>query len=163
MQLMRQLNDGRKIIIFTATKRGADNLTREMRHEGFAALSIHGDKEQKERDWVLQQFRDGRQPILIATDVAARGLDVKDIKSVVNYDMPNNIEDYVHRIGRTGRAGATGTSFSFFSPDKAKMARDLVDILREAGQQVPRELENLVGRGGGGGSYGKGGRGKGGG
>merc|ERR1712159_129193 len=134
MQLMRQLNDGRKIIIFTATKRGADNLTREMRHEGFAALSIHGDKEQKERDWVLQQFRDGRQPILIATDVAARGLDVKDIKVVINYDMPNNIEDYVHRIGRTGRAGAYGEAYSFMTQDKAKLGRDLMDILREANQ-----------------------------
>lgn len=88
--------------------KGADNLTRDMRVEGWPALSLHGDKKQEERTWVLEEFKNGRNPIMVATDVASRGLDVKDIRHVVNYDMPNQIEDYIHRIGRTGRAGTKG-------------------------------------------------------
>lgn len=132
-----------KVIIFVETKRGCDDLTREMRISGIPALSIHGDKSQGERDWVLSEFRAGRQPILLATDVAARGLDVKDIRVVVNYDMPNNIEDYVHRIGRTGRAGATGMSISFVEIGKFKMGNELMKIMTEAKQQVPQELVQL--------------------
>jgi ATP-dependent RNA helicase DDX5/DBP2 len=109
---------------------------------------------------VLKEFRSGRSPILIATDVAARGLDVKDIRHVINFDFPNQIEDYVHRIGRTGRAGAKGAAYTFFTEDKARMASDLLGILREANQAIPAELERMARSGGG--AYG-GGRGKGGG
>merc|ERR1712072_668684 len=167
LDLMKNIMDGRKIIVFTATKKGADQLTNQMRRAQIPALAIHGDKEQRERDWVLQEFRTGRQPILVATDVAARGLDVKDVKAVVNYDMPSNIEDYVHRIGRTGRAGATGDSFTFFTPDNAKQARDLVEILEKASQQVPEGLRQMAwssngrGNGKGNGRTGFGGKGKG--
>merc|ERR1719473_2668232 len=91
-------------------------------------------------------FTSGKSPILVATDVASRGIDVKDIKYVINYDFPNQIEDYVHRIGRTGRAGAMGSSYSFFTSDKFKHAKDLVNVLREASQPVPEELEKLCGR-----------------
>lgn len=144
-ELMGQLIlDGSKILIFTETKRGADTLTREMRIGGFPALAIHGDKKQDERDWVLKEFREGRQPILIATDVAARGLDVKDIKHVINYDFPSQIEDYIHRIGRTGRAGALGSAYTFFTYDKAKLAPALISILTEANQSVPAELERMA-------------------
>ncbi|KAJ1504759.1 ATP-dependent RNA helicase dbp2 [Coelomomyces lativittatus] len=94
-----------KTLIFTATKRMTDELTRDLRSQGFAAEAIHGDKVQSERDMVIKGFRSGKIPIMVATDVAARGLDVKDVKYVINFDMPGNIEDYVHRIGRTGRAG----------------------------------------------------------
>ncbi|CAD7948480.1 unnamed protein product [Amoebophrya sp. A25] len=142
--LLRQYLQSGKIIIFAETKRGCDELTRQMRMDGYPALSIHGDKKQEERDWVLQEFRTGRNPILIATDVAARGLDVKDIKVVINYDMPNNIEDYVHRIGRTGRAGANGTAFSFLTHDKARLARDLMGIMKEASQPISPQLEQLA-------------------
>lgn len=79
--------------------------------DGWPALSIHGDKKQDERTWVLNEFKSGKHPIMIATDVASRGLDVKDVRFVINYDFPNQIEDYVHRIGRTGRAGTKGTYF----------------------------------------------------
>ena len=96
---------GGKLLIFTGTKRGADDLCRQMRTDGWPALAIHGDKQQQERDWVLNEFKTGKAKIMIATDVAARGLDVKDITHVINYDMPGALEDYVHRIGRTGRAG----------------------------------------------------------
>merc|ERR1719415_460225 len=99
----------------------------------------------------LMSFKDGKSPILVATDVASRGLDGKDIKYVINYDFPGQIEDYVHRVGRTGRAGATGSSYTFFTSDKSRLARDLINVLREASQPVPEELERMAGSGGGGG------------
>merc|ERR1712139_254664 len=146
-RLLEKVMDGSRILIFSDTKRGADDLTREMRMDGLPALCMRGDKKQEERDWVLKEFKEGKSPILIATDVASRGLDVKDIKYVINYDFPNNIEDYVHRVGRTGRAGATGSSYTFFTQDKFKHAKALVDVLQEANQPVPEELEKLAGRG----------------
>merc|ERR1712060_203199 len=148
-RLLEKVMDGSKILIFAATKRNGDELTREMRLDGFPALCIHGDKKQEERDWVLKEFKEGESPILIATDVAARGIDVKDIKYVINYDFPMQIEDYIHRVGRTGRAGATGSAYTFFTRDKAKMAKDLIAVLREASQIVPEELERLAGEDGG--------------
>merc|ERR1712110_1077020 len=137
--------DGRaRILIFSATKRDCDQLTKEMRMDGFPALCLHGDKKQEERDWVLKEFKEGKSPILVATDVASRGLDVKDIRYVINYDFPSQIEDYVHRVGRTGRAGATGSSYTFFTKDKFRHAKELIDVLREANQPVPTELERLA-------------------
>merc|ERR1712151_132699 len=96
-------------------------------------------------------FKEGKQPILVATDVASRGLDVKDIKYVINYEFPNQIEDYIHRVGRTGRAGATGSSYTFFTQDKARHAGSLIKVLQEANQPVPAELEKLAEGSGGGG------------
>ena len=93
------MKEGCRVLIFTETKKGADNLTRVLRQEGWPALAIHGDKDQKERDWVLNEFKTGKSPLMIATDVASRGLDVKDIRYVINYDFPKEIEDYIHRIG----------------------------------------------------------------
>merc|ERR1719331_2437715 len=115
-RLLEKVMDGSRILIFADTKRGGDQLTREMRLDGYPALCMHGDKKQEERDWVLKEFKEGKSPILVATDVASRGIDVKDIKYVINYDFPGSIEDYIHRVGRTGRAGATGSSYSFFTP-----------------------------------------------
>ena len=132
-----------------------------MRKDGWPAMCIHGDKQQKEREWVLGEFKQGSTSILVATDVAARGLDVDDVKFVINYDYPNNSEDYIHRIGRTGRKGNTGTSYTLFTPGNAPKARDLVSVLSEAKQVVNPKLQELVGRGGGGGRsrYGGGGGG----
>jgi len=141
-----------KIIVFAETKRKVDDLTRRMRREGWPAMCIHGDKSQQERDWVLSEFRSGRAPILVATDVAARGLDVDDVKFVINYDYPSCSEDYVHRIGRTGRSDKTGTAYTFFTVDNCKQAKDLIDVLKEANQVVnPRLYEIMEMRGGGGG------------
>ncbi|KAL8911058.1 MAG: hypothetical protein Q9171_003705 [Xanthocarpia ochracea] len=109
-----------KILLFTGTKRVADDITRFLRQDGWPALSIHGDKQQNERDWVLNEFKTGKSPIMVATDVASRGIDVKNITHVLNYDYPNNSEDYVHRIGRTGRAGSKGTAITLFTTDNAK-------------------------------------------
>ncbi|KAJ3005978.1 ATP-dependent RNA helicase dbp2 [Thoreauomyces humboldtii] len=152
VRLLEEISKDRnaKTIIFTGTKRVADEITRYLRQDGFAALAIHGDKKQQERDWVMQEFKAGKAPILIATDVAARGLDVKEIKFVINFDFPNNIEDYVHRIGRTGRAGTTGTAHTFFTADNFKHARDLVKILEEAHQAVDPKLKEIAGSSGGG-------------
>merc|ERR1711981_165403 len=153
-----------KVLIFTGTKRVADDITRFLRQDGWPALSIHGDKQQNERDWVLNEFKTGKSPIMVATDVASRGIDVKNITHVLNYDYPNNSEDYVHRIGRTGRAGAKGTAITFFTTENSKQARDLVNILRESKQEIDPRLAEMVryGGGGGGGRGWGGGRGRGG-
>ncbi|KAK2419611.1 DEAD box RNA helicase family protein [Trifolium repens] len=147
--ILRSQDQGSKIIIFCSTKKMCDQLARNLTRQ-FGAAAIHGDKSQADRDHVLNQFRSGRTPVLVATDVAARGLDVKDIRVVVNYDFPTGVEDYVHRIGRTGRAGATGIAYTFFGDQDAKHAFDLIKILEGANQKVPPELRELSSRGGGG-------------
>jgi len=152
-----------KMLVFVETKRGCDQLTRSLQHAGFPARCIHGDKSQDERDWVLGQFRMGQCSLLVATDVAARGLDIKDIKMVVNYDFPSNLEDYVHRIGRCGRAGNKGTALSFFTMKSGKWATGLCKILTDAGQPVPPALQQQCGTVnsyGGGGRYSRPGGGK---
>ncbi|XP_075689681.1 putative ATP-dependent RNA helicase DDX17 isoform X1 [Rhinoderma darwinii] len=159
IQLMEEImaEKENKTIIFVETKRRCDDLTRRMRRDGWPAMCIHGDKSQQERDWVLNEFRSGKAPILIATDVASRGLDVEDIKFVINYDYPNSSEDYVHRIGRTARSTNKGTAYTFFTPGNLKQARELVKVLQEANQTINPKLMQLVdhGRGGGGGGGGR--------
>ncbi|KAL5629074.1 hypothetical protein BROUX41_002465 [Berkeleyomyces rouxiae] len=152
-----------KCLIFVGTKRVADDITSFLRHDGWPALSIHGDKQQNERDWVLDQFKTGKSPIMVATDVASRGIDVRNITHVLNYDYSNNLEDYIHRIGRTGRAGAMGTAITFFTNENSKQARDLVNVLKEANQQIDPRLAEMTryGGGGGGGRFGGGYRGRG--
>ncbi|XP_010534902.1 PREDICTED: DEAD-box ATP-dependent RNA helicase 20 isoform X1 [Tarenaya hassleriana] len=146
VKLLEDIMDGSRILIFLDTKKGCDQITRQLRMDGWPALSIHGDKSQAERDWVLSEFRSGKSPIMTATDVAARGLDVKDVKYVINYDFPGSLEDYVHRIGRTGRAGAKGTAYTFFTAANARFVKDLINILEEAEQRVSPELA-AMGRG----------------
>lgn len=147
MQLLseiRQESTLNKTIIFAETKRKVDDVTKQLRSRGLITMCIHGDKSQQERDYVLRQFRDGHSTTLVATDVAARGLDVDDVKYVVNYDYPNNSEDYVHRIGRTGRRDKRGTAYTFFTRANAKQASDLVDVLREAQQQINPKLIAMI-------------------
>jgi len=170
--ILRKFPRGTRIIIFCSTKRMCDQLAWNLNRE-FGASAIHGDKKQQERDMVLAAFKDGRQPVMVATDVAARGLDVPNVGAVINFDFPNGVEDYVHRIGRTGRAGATGESFTFFTPQDFKYGRELCKLLQDAGQPVPPELANCgpgfggggrsrYGAPGGGGGFGGGGFGGGG-
>ncbi|XP_072339790.1 probable ATP-dependent RNA helicase DDX5 [Scyliorhinus torazame] len=146
-----------KTIIFVETKRRCDELTRRMRRDGWPAMCIHGDKSQPERDWVLNEFRSGKAPILIATDVASRGLDVEDVKFVINYDYPNSSEDYIHRIGRTARSSKTGTAYTFFTPGNIKQANDLISVLREANQALNPKLIQMIEDRGSGRSRGRGG------
>ncbi|XP_057993293.1 DEAD-box ATP-dependent RNA helicase 46 isoform X2 [Hevea brasiliensis] len=147
-QILRSQEPGSKIIIFCSTKKMCDQLARNLTRQ-FGAAAIHGDKSQGERDYVLNQFRTGRSPVLVATDVAARGLDIKDIRVVINYDFPTGVEDYVHRIGRTGRAGATGVAYTFFGDQDSKYASDLIKVLEGANQRVPSEIRDMASRGGG--------------
>ncbi|KAL6882129.1 hypothetical protein ACP4OV_011601 [Aristida adscensionis] len=147
-QILRSQDSGAKVLIFCTTKRMCDQLARTLTRQ-FGASAIHGDKSQSEREKVLNHFRSGRSPILVATDVAARGLDIKDIRVVINYDFPTGVEDYVHRIGRTGRAGATGVAYTFFCDQDSKYASDLIKILEGANQRVPRDLMDMASRGGG--------------
>ncbi|GLG93843.1 ATP-dependent RNA helicase bel [Gryllus bimaculatus] len=133
-----------KTIIFVETKRKVDEITRSICRYGWPAKSIHGDKSQQERDYVLAEFRNGKIAILVATDVAARGLDVEDVKFVINFDYPQSSEDYVHRIGRTGRSQRTGTAYAFFTPANAKQAGDLISVLQEANQVVNPKLHEMA-------------------
>lgn len=127
-------------LVFVETKKGADSLEHWLYVNGFPATSIHGDRTQQERELALRSFKSGRTPILVATDVAARGLDIPHVAHVVNFDLPNDIDDYVHRIGRTGRAGKTGLATAFFSDNNASLARPLADLMQEANQEVPAWL-----------------------
>mmetsp|Transcript_24201 Transcript_24201/g.48130 ORF Transcript_24201/g.48130 Transcript_24201/m.48130 type:complete len:537 (+) Transcript_24201:54-1664(+) len=152
--LKENLSTKDRVLVFVETKKGCDMLTRSLRMDGFQARAMHGDKSQEERDWVLKEFKSCQATLLVATDVAARGLDVDDIKMVVNFDFANDTETYIHRIGRTGRAGKKGIAVSFFVPEKnGRMARDIIEILNRTSQNVPNELQAAAmnSRGGGGG------------
>ncbi|KAK7292067.1 hypothetical protein RIF29_07730 [Crotalaria pallida] len=129
-------------LVFVETKKRADELQVLLSRSGFAATAIHGDKVQMERERALRTFKSGVAPILVATDVASRGLDIPLVTHVINFDMPKNIDDYVHRIGRTGRAGKSGLATAFFSiSDKnIPLAQALVEVLKEAKQEVPSWL-----------------------
>ena len=148
-------------LVFVETKRMADMLSDFLMTHNLPATSIHGDRTQREREMALQTFKTGRTPILVATAVAARGLDITNVTHVINYDLPSDIDDYVHRIGRTGRAGNTGVSTAFFNRGNKNIVRDLVELLREANQEIPSWLESLAHESsfGGGGYRGRGGRG----
>ncbi|CCF59237.1 hypothetical protein KAFR_0G02030 [Kazachstania africana CBS 2517] len=140
-------------LIFVETKRLADQLTDFLIMQNFRATAIHGDRTQSERERALAAFRSGAANLLVATAVAARGLDIPNVTHVINFDLPSDIDDYVHRIGRTGRAGNTGVATAFFNGDNSNVVRGLVEILEEANQEVPQFLHDAVrdsGRGRGG-------------
>ncbi|KAF3857484.1 hypothetical protein F7725_009343, partial [Dissostichus mawsoni] len=127
-----------RTMVFVATKRQADFIATYLCQENVLTTSIHGDREQREREQALADFRSGRRPVLVATSVAARGLDIPDVQHVVNFDLPDNIDEYVHRIGRTGRCGNTGRALSFYDPEAdSQLARFLVTILSKV-----KQLEN---------------------
>ncbi|PKI42912.1 hypothetical protein CRG98_036710 [Punica granatum] len=133
-------------LVFVETKRGADSLENWLYMNGFPATSIHGDRSQQERELALRSFKSGRTPILVATDVAARGLDIPHVAHVVNFDLPNDIDDYVHRIGRTGRAGKSGLATAFFNENNLSMAKPLAELMQEANQEVPAWLTRYASR-----------------
>ncbi|KAL0756418.1 PREDICTED: DEAD-box ATP-dependent RNA helicase 11-like [Brassica oleracea var. oleracea] len=133
-------------LVFVETKRGADSLENWLCMNDFPATTIHGDRTQQEREVALKSFKSGRTPILVATDVAARGLDIPHVAHVVNFDLPNDIDDYVHRIGRTGRAGKSGVATAFFNEKNAQLARQLAELMQEANQEVPEWLTRYASR-----------------
>jgi superfamily II DNA/RNA helicase len=120
-----------KAIVFTATKRGADRLAKTLHAKGHPATALHGDMNQNQRNRAITNLRSGSVRLLVATDVAARGIDVSGITHVINFDLPKNAEDYVHRIGRTGRAGAKGIAISFAAPDNFQQLRDIERYTRQ--------------------------------
>lgn len=136
-------NDNGLTIIFTETKRMADNLADFLYDQGFPATAIHGDRSQYEREKALAAFKNGSAPILVATAVAARGLDIPNVSHVVNFDLPSDIDDYVHRIGRTGRAGNVGIATAFFNRNNKNVVKGLIDLLSEANQEVPDFLTKI--------------------
>ena len=156
LDFLQVMKDG-LVLIFVETKRGADQLENALCNQGIPAISIHGDKSQREREDALRQFKSGYCPVLVATDVAARGLDIPNVTQVINYDLPSNIDDYVHRIGRTGRVGNVGHALSYMNDRNSNIARELAVLLIENEQECPPWLETMGGYGGRGGRGGRGG------
>jgi len=167
-------NNWSQVLVFTRTKHGANKLVEQLGGDGIGAMAIHGNKSQSARTKALSEFKDNKLQVLVATDIAARGIDIDQLPHVVNYDLPNIPEDYVHRIGRTGRAGATGEAVSLVCVDEHDMLKDIEKLIK---QTLPREvipgfepdlnakaqpvqLRSAGHRPGGGGRSGGGGRGK---
>lgn len=146
LELLGELHDkdeDARSLVFVEKQESADNIFTELGKKGYPSVSIHGGREQIDRDQAISDFRAGIYPVMIATSVAARGLDVKQLKLVVNYDSPNHVEDYVHRAGRTGRAGNTGTAVTFITPEQDRYAKFMIKALTDSKQQVPEGLRKL--------------------
>jgi len=146
LELLGELYDqdeDARTLVFVERQEKADDLLKELLRKGYPCMSIHGGKDQIDRDSTIEDFKNGVIPILIATSVAARGLDVKQLKLVINYDAPNHLEDYVHRAGRTGRAGNTGTAVTFVTSEQENCAVGIAKALEQSGQPVPEQLEDM--------------------
>ncbi len=130
-------NMGKRVIVFTRTKRGADRVVKRLTQDGFTAAAIHGNKSQNNREKALDAFRKGDCPILVATDIAARGIDVPDVEMVINYELPHVPEVYVHRIGRTARAGASGFAVALCAHDERALLKDIERLLKMKIDEVP--------------------------
>jgi ATP-dependent RNA helicase RhlE len=130
-------NKWTQVLVFTRTKHGANKLVEQLGKDGITGMAIHGNKSQTARTRALAEFKEGSLQVLVATDIAARGIDIDQLPHVVNYDLPNVPEDYVHRIGRTGRAGATGEAVSLVCVDEHIMLRDIERLIK---RDLPREI-----------------------
>ncbi|CAO3590197.1 unnamed protein product [Absidia cylindrospora] len=142
VELLKKIHKSRsnRVLVFALYKKEASRVEFTLQKSGFKAVGIHGDKSQQQRTEALQQFKDGSFPVMVATDVAARGLDIPDVEYVINLTFPLTIESYVHRIGRTGRGGKKGTAYTFFTPLDKAHSGELINVLKQANQQVPDEL-----------------------
>jgi ATP-dependent RNA helicase RhlE len=139
-EILREEANGRTLV-FTRTKHGADRVVRQLEQDGIGAAAIHGNKSQGQRERALAEFRSGKTPVLIATDIAARGIDVDGVAHVINFDLPNVPESYVHRIGRTARAGAEGIAISFCDGEERAYLRDIERLTRQKIPAVDRRLD----------------------
>jgi ATP-dependent RNA helicase DDX46/PRP5 len=147
LQLLGNLyehDDDSRTLIFVDRQESADTLLRDLMRKGYPCNSLHGGKDQVDRDSTISDFKAGIFPILVATSVAARGLDVKQLKLVINYDCPNHLEDYVHRVGRTGRAGNKGTAVTFITPSQERYAVSVAKALRQSEQPVPDDVQKMA-------------------
>jgi ATP-dependent RNA helicase RhlE len=138
VEVLKNEAKGKTVLIFSRTKHGADNISKILKKAGIEAAAIHGDKSQGARQKALADFKAGHIRVMVATDIAARGIDIKELGMVINYDMPDVVETYVHRIGRTGRAGATGQSITFCSQDDHMMIKDIQKLV---GKPIHMELK----------------------
>uniref|UniRef100_A0A8C2YLL7 RNA helicase n=1 Tax=Chinchilla lanigera TaxID=34839 RepID=A0A8C2YLL7_CHILA len=144
VEILQNTGDERTMV-FVETKKKADFIATFLCQEKVSTTSIHGDREQREREQALGDFRCGKCPVLVATSVAARGLDIENVQHVINFDLPSTVDEYVHRIGRTGRCGNTGRAISFFDPESDNhLAQPLVKVLSDAQQDVPAWLEEIA-------------------
>ncbi|KAF4547842.1 Pre-mRNA-processing ATP-dependent RNA helicase prp5-like protein [Elsinoe fawcettii] len=139
-----QSDDDKRCLVFVERQETADVLLGKLQRVGYPCVSVHGGREQIDRDQALEDFKAGNVPIMIATSVAARGLDVKQLTLVINFDVPSHLEDYVHRAGRTGRAGNLGTAATFITPDQERFSLDIVKALKQSETHVPDELQKMA-------------------
>ena len=135
MSYLIKKNDWKQVLIFTRTKHGANRLADKLIKDGIPAMAIHGNKSQNARTKALADFKDGSIPVLVATDIAARGLDIDQLPQVVNFELPNVPEDYVHRIGRTGRAGSSGAAISLVDEEETKFLKDIEKLIK---REIPK-------------------------
>ncbi|MBV8399878.1 MAG: DEAD/DEAH box helicase, partial [Acetobacteraceae bacterium] len=135
-----------RVLVFTRTKHGADRVVRHLENAGINAIAIHGNKSQPQRERALASFRAGRTRVLVATDIASRGIDVESVSHVINFELPNVPEDYVHRIGRTARAGAAGTAISFCSDEERTYLHDIEKLIRRTLRVLPSRTEAVSDR-----------------
>jgi ATP-dependent RNA helicase RhlE len=126
-----------QVLVFTRTKHGANRLSEQLDHDGISSMAIHGNKSQPQRIKALEEFKKGSVRVLVATDIAARGLDIDQLPHVVNYELPQVPEDYIHRIGRTGRAGSEGKALSLVCVDEKQLLRDIEKLLHK---ELPKEV-----------------------
>lgn len=143
---IRNMEPNDKVIVFVGRKIICDEIGSDLALKGIKAQLMHGDRDQEDREQALEDLKSGDVRVLVATDVASRGLDIDDITHILNLDFPRNIEEYVHRIGRTGRAGRIGTSVTIMSREDWKHAEELIKIMEEASQEVPQELRDMAKR-----------------
>lgn len=143
LELLGVFQERGAIIVFVEKQAKCDFLLKELMGVGYPCLALHGGIDQSDRDSNIHDFKMGNVPLLIATSVAARGLDVKALNLVVNYDVPSHYEDYVHRVGRTGRAGRAGTAWTLVTPDQGRSAQDLIKALELSGNRPPEALVAL--------------------
>jgi ATP-dependent RNA helicase DDX46/PRP5 len=144
VELLREWYDKGNVLVFANTQESTDLVFTQLTQAGYPCLSLHGGKDQLDRDFTIQEFKAKEKTLMVATSIAARGLDVKDLKLVVNFDVPNHYEDYIHRVGRTGRAGNKGTAVTFITPDEERFAPDLMKALTASKSPVPPELQALT-------------------
>merc|ERR1712151_75494 len=143
--ILSNLQHGDRCLIFCEMKRSAEILANDLQgYHGVPAVRIHGDMAQYERTNALENFKNGRCPVLVATDVAARGIDVKGITVVINYDPSGSAKDYVHRIGRTGRAGSKGVAYSLLKRSEDKKVQDIIQVMQRSQIEIPPELQPYV-------------------
>jgi len=144
LQLLGEWHEHGSIIVFVHQQKDVDEMFTELLKYGYPPLALHGGQDQCDRDFTLQDFKDQVSNILIATSIAARGIDVRSVILVVNFKVPDHLEDYIHRIGRTGRAGKPGFAYTLIQPDEGDRAQDMVDALRQCNQAVPEKLRRLA-------------------